>query len=63
MTTETKQQDVVESIGTTGNGVAVIRIRVARGALIEVSTNVVGFAKLAAAGVRVVNEYANARRR
>jgi hypothetical protein len=47
----------VLSIGLNGKGDAVLRVRVARGAQIEVSTNTVSFARLAAAGVQVVNEY------
>jgi hypothetical protein len=51
------EKSTVESIGVNEKGDSVIRIRLARGAQIEVSTNVLGFAKLAAAGVFVKNDY------
>lgn len=57
----------VESIGVNGNGDSVIRMRISAGGndrgFIEASTNVVSFARLAGAGVRVVNEFVRVSKR
>ncbi len=52
---EMEKQPVVSSIGIEGNKDTVIRIRLPDGRMIYASTNMVSFALLAAAGVRVVN--------
>lgn len=57
-----EQAFIIESIGTNGSGDTVLRIRAEfrpaseHGTSIEVNTNVLGFSRLAAAGVRVVND-------
>jgi hypothetical protein len=57
-----EQAFIIESIGVSAKGDSVIRIRANLrpgsefSTSIEVSTNMVGFARLAAAGVRVYNE-------
>lgn len=46
----------VVSIGVTHKGTSVVRVRMPNGANVDVETNLVSFAKLAALGVRVYNE-------
>jgi hypothetical protein len=57
METRTQVQVEVLSIGLNDRGAAVVRVRFASGAQVDVATDTVSFAKLAAAGARVVNEY------
>jgi hypothetical protein len=50
-----KQSPQVSSIGITERGDSVMRLRMVNGSILSVSINVRDFAKLAAAGIPVVN--------
>ena len=53
---EQQARPEVVSIGVTHKGNSVVRVRMPNGAQVDVETNLVSFAKLAALGVRVYNE-------